>query len=179
MEDRFVEQTSTQIAGFSEAPPRVSAMRRFFRVFFRRGLVVFGAVVILALIVVAAFAPLVAPHDPYKIDLKNKLAEPSMEHPLGTDTLGRDSLSRIIYGSRTSLLVGIVAVGMGYTLQVIGQKGAPAADAALLLSLEAVFAALFGWWFLGELLTPRQVIGCGLMLGGMLLAQLSAREGGG
>jgi drug/metabolite transporter (DMT)-like permease len=70
----------------------------------------------------------------------------------------------VVYG-------GVVSVGMGYTLQVIGQRGAPATDAALVLSLEAVFAALFGWWFLGEVLSPRQLVGCGLMLAGMVLAQ--------
>jgi drug/metabolite transporter (DMT)-like permease len=73
----------------------------------------------------------------------------------------------VVYG-------GAVSVGVGYTLQLIGQRGAPATDAVLVLSLEGVFAALFGWWFLGELLSPRQLVGCGLMLGGMLLAQLSA-----
>jgi drug/metabolite transporter (DMT)-like permease len=88
-----------------------------------------------------------------------------------------DMLSGLSMAWGSVLYGGVVAVGMGYTLQVIGQKGAPAADAALLLSLEAVFAALFGWWFLGELLTPRQLLGCGLMLGGMLLAQLNAGEG--
>jgi drug/metabolite transporter (DMT)-like permease len=72
----------------------------------------------------------------------------------------------VVYG-------GVVSVGIGYTLQLIGQKGARATDAVLVLSLEGVFASLFGWWFLGELLAPRQLLGCGLMLGGMLLVQLS------
>jgi drug/metabolite transporter (DMT)-like permease len=72
----------------------------------------------------------------------------------------------VVYG-------GIVSVGIGYTLQAIGQRGAPATDAVLMLSLEGVFAALFGWWFLRELLTPRQLVGCGLMLGGMLLVQFA------
>jgi drug/metabolite transporter (DMT)-like permease len=72
----------------------------------------------------------------------------------------------VVYG-------GVVSVGIGYTLQLLGQKGAPASDAVLVLSLEGVFAALFGWWFLGELLTPRQLVGCGLMLSGMLLVQFS------
>jgi drug/metabolite transporter (DMT)-like permease len=88
-----------------------------------------------------------------------------------------DTLSGLSAAWGSVLYGGVVAVGIGYTLQVIGQKGAPASDAALLLSLEAVFAALFGWWFLGEVLTPRQLLGCGLMLGGMLLAQLNLGEG--
>jgi drug/metabolite transporter (DMT)-like permease len=75
----------------------------------------------------------------------------------------------VVYG-------GVVSVGLGYTLQVVGQKGAPANDAAIMLSLEVVFAALFGWLLLGETLTPRQLLGCGLMLGGMLLAQFPADQ---
>jgi drug/metabolite transporter (DMT)-like permease len=66
---------------------------------------------------------------------------------------------------------GVLSVGIGFTLQVIGQKAAPATDAAILLSTEAVFAALAGWAVLGERLGPRQVVGAGLMLASMLLAQ--------
>ncbi|MHB8867364.1 MAG: ABC transporter permease [Thermoleophilia bacterium] len=91
-------------------PPRVSTRRVILRSLARRRLFLLGAVVIVALVVVAAFAPWIAPHDPYKQELRNTKAAPSLEHPLGTDTLGRDTLSRLIYGSRTSLLVGIVAV---------------------------------------------------------------------
>jgi drug/metabolite transporter (DMT)-like permease len=71
----------------------------------------------------------------------------------------------VVYG-------GVISVGLGYTLQVIGQQDASATDAVLMLSMEAIFAALFGWILLGETLTPWQVLGCALMLGGMLLAQL-------
>jgi drug/metabolite transporter (DMT)-like permease len=71
----------------------------------------------------------------------------------------------VIYG-------GVLSVGLGFTLQVVGQKVAPATDAAIILSTEAVFAALFGWLLLGETLSARQMAGCGLMLGGMVLAQL-------
>jgi ABC-type dipeptide/oligopeptide/nickel transport system permease subunit len=102
--------------GFSEAPPRVSAYRRFARVFFRRGVVAFGLVVIVILIIIAIFAPVIAPYDPYETDLKNIRAASSREHLLGTDTLGRDTLSRIIYGSRTSLIIGIVAIGFASTV---------------------------------------------------------------
>jgi peptide/nickel transport system permease protein len=97
---------------FQEAPPRVSEWRRFSRVFFSRGVVIFGLVVILALIFTAIFAHLIAPYDPYQPDLKNTLANPSTEHPLGTDTIGRDTLSRIIYGTRTSLIIGLIAIGI-------------------------------------------------------------------
>lgn len=66
---------------------------------------------------------------------------------------------------------GIFSIGLGYTLQAVGQRVAPPADAAILLSLEAVFAAFFGWILLGEALAPVQLAGCGLMLSGMFLAQ--------
>ena len=81
-----------------------------------------GAFVILVLMITAVFASLLAPCDPYEQNLKSILASPSWLHLLGTDELGRDVLSRIIYGSRISLLAGIVAVslagivGMGFGL---------------------------------------------------------------
>ncbi len=71
----------------------------------------------------------------------------------------------------TVLYTGVVSVAVGYTLQVVGQRYAPPADAAVLMSTEAVFAALFGWLFLGELLSPGQAAGCGLMFAAMVLAQ--------
>ena len=64
-------------------------------------------------------------------------------------------------------------IAIGFTLQVAGQKHAPATDAAILLSMEAVFAALFGFAWLGEGLHPGQVAGCALMLAAMLLAQFN------
>jgi peptide/nickel transport system permease protein len=71
----------------------------------------------------AIFAPLIAPYDPYKMNILHKLRPPTREHLLGTDSLGRDTLSRIIYGSRTSLIVGISAIGIstiiGLTLGLI------------------------------------------------------------
>jgi drug/metabolite transporter (DMT)-like permease len=69
------------------------------------------------------------------------------------------------------IYTGIFSIGLGYSLQAAGQRVAPAADAAILLSAEAVFAALFGWLFLNEQLAPSQLLGCALMLGAMLLAQ--------
>jgi len=95
---------------FPESAPRVNAFKRFRRVFFGRGLVIFGITVILITIGTAIFAPALAPHDPYEQNLRESLLNPCKEHILGTDRLGRDTLSRIIYGSRVSLLVGICAI---------------------------------------------------------------------
>lgn len=82
------------------------------------------------------------------------------------------ALNAIIEAGPALLYGGIVAVGVGYTLQVVAQKHAIASHAAIILSLEAVFAAIAGAWILGEALQLRGYIGCGLMLAGMLLAQL-------
>lgn len=71
----------------------------------------------------------------------------------------------IVYG-------GIMPVGVAYTLQVVAQKDAPPTHAAVILSLEAVFAALGGWVILGESMDARGMFGCALMLSGMLVAQL-------
>ena len=101
---------------FTEIPPRISEWRRFRRVFFSRKIVVFGLIVIVALIITAIFAPWLAPHDPYKMELKDKLLKASWEHPFGTDSLGRDTLSRIIYGTRTAILVGVIAIGIAATI---------------------------------------------------------------
>ncbi|MGD1117899.1 MAG: ABC transporter permease [Dehalococcoidales bacterium] len=98
---------------FSEAPPRVSELRRFTRVFFGRKLVLFGLIIILITVIAAVFAPLLAPYDPYKPDLDNTLLSPNWHHLLGTDAIGRDTLSRLIFGARTSMLVGISAICIG------------------------------------------------------------------
>ena len=76
----------------------------------RRGLFMFGATVIILMVLVAVFANLIAPYDPYEVDMSNSLQAPSTEHWLGTDGIGRDTFSRLIYGTRTSLIVGLSAV---------------------------------------------------------------------
>lgn len=97
-------------------PPRITEFQRMRRVFLSRGVVAFGLFVIFVLVIVAIIAPWIAPHDPYKQNLNATLLQPSLEHPLGTDALGRDTLSRIIYGSRNSLMVGIIALGIAASI---------------------------------------------------------------
>jgi peptide/nickel transport system permease protein len=96
----------------SENVPRVSELRRFIRVLFSRGIVILGIVVILLAIIAAIFSPFLAPYDPYKQDLPQRLLSPSAQHLLGTDALGRDLMSRLIYGSRNSLMVGVIALSV-------------------------------------------------------------------
>jgi peptide/nickel transport system permease protein len=106
--NKALEIPSTE--GFSELAPHVSEMQRFSRVFFKRWVVVFGLVILLLVFVAAIFAPWLAPYDPYEIAVGGSLEQPSAQHWLGTDLLGRDSLSRLIYGSRISLAVGFITV---------------------------------------------------------------------
>jgi peptide/nickel transport system permease protein len=97
-------------AEMAEKPARGREFRRMLAVFFGRPLPVIGLILVVLLIVTAIFAPWLAPYDPYKLNIVNKLKPPSTEHLLGTDSLGRDTLSRVIYGSRISLLVAVVAI---------------------------------------------------------------------
>jgi drug/metabolite transporter (DMT)-like permease len=93
----------------------------------------------------------------------------SLAAAVSTETISVQALSRasipILYG-------GLVSVGIAYTLQVVGQRHAHPAPAAIILSLETVFAVIGGWLILGENLSPRSGVGCALMLAGMLLSQL-------
>jgi ABC-type dipeptide/oligopeptide/nickel transport system permease subunit len=91
----------------------VSELRRFLKVFFSRWVVVLGMVIILFFVIAAVFAPWLAPYNPDKIDMNNALLQPSKDHLLGTDSLGRDTLSRTIYGTRISLEIGFFVVVLG------------------------------------------------------------------
>ncbi len=82
-------------------------------------LAIAGLAVILSISVIAIAAPLIAPYDPAAIDVYNTLSSPTWSHPLGTDDLGRDVLSRMIWGSRVSLKVGFVAVGIAISIGII------------------------------------------------------------
>jgi peptide/nickel transport system permease protein len=86
--------------------------RLFWKRFRKNKLALLGGVIVLALFVVAVCAPWISPYDPGQIEIRRVLEEPSAKHLLGTDSLGRDVLSRMIWGSRISLLVGFVAVGI-------------------------------------------------------------------
>ena len=93
--------------------------REFWARLRRNRMAVAGLTLVLGLFVVAIFASWIAPYDPNHIDLKQVLMPPSSGHLLGTDMLGRDVLSRIIFGSRVSLLVGFVAVGIATLIGLV------------------------------------------------------------
>jgi peptide/nickel transport system permease protein len=101
------------------AKVRLTEWQRFRLSFFKRKLVVMGMVLVLFFIFVAIFAPWLAPKDPYETNIKSILAKPSPEFWLGTDVLGRDTLSRLIYGARTAMTVGIITVTISAVIGVI------------------------------------------------------------
>jgi drug/metabolite transporter (DMT)-like permease len=93
----------------------------------------------------------------------NILTGSLLEHPSPMDML--NVLPAILY-------TGLFSIALGFTLQVIAQEHTPPNDAALILGLEAVFAALFGWWFLHEILLPMQLLGCTLILIAVILLEI-------
>ncbi len=94
-------------------------MNIFWKRFQRNKLAVAGGIMVLTLFVIAVLAPVISPYNPDDIDRKHILEPPGINHPLGTDDLGRDVLSRMLYGSRISLSVGFVAVGIATIIGMI------------------------------------------------------------
>jgi ABC-type dipeptide/oligopeptide/nickel transport system permease subunit len=128
----------------------------------------FGAIVLLAVLLMALFAPLLAPYDPLKQDLNDVLAAPNAQHLLGTDNNGRDVLSRVIWGTRVSLIAGVVSVTMavivGCLIGLAAGYWGGQVDGVLMRLIDAVlsFPALVLALALGA------VLGAGL--GGVLIA---------
>jgi peptide/nickel transport system permease protein len=129
---------------------------------------VFGAVVLLAVVLMALFAPLLAPYDPLKQDLSNLLAAPNAQHLFGTDNNGRDVLSRVIWGTRVSLVAGLVSVALavivGCSIGLSAGYWGGRVDGVLMRMIDAVlsFPALVLALALGA------VLGAGL--GGVFIA---------
>lgn len=130
-----------------QAPSPGEVMRR--RTLSHVGFLLGGAVV-LTLIIVAVFAPYIAPYDPYLQDLTKRLINPvwdasgSWEHILGTDALGRDYFSRLVYGARISLIIGFCAASIsgiiGSTLGVIGGYFGGRVDAVVMYLINVKLA---------------------------------------
>jgi ABC-type dipeptide/oligopeptide/nickel transport system permease subunit len=108
-----------QIGILSEQAPRsTSLVGAFLRRFVRNRLAMIGALIIGVLIILAGCAPLITPYDPLNQDLDHVLEPESAQHLMGTDDLGRDMLSRIIFGARLSLLAAIYTVGIAFAIGV-------------------------------------------------------------
>lgn len=153
---------STLASGSAE--PSWRALRRAART----RLAPFGALVLFAALVMAFGASVLSPHDPLKQDLDNTLARPGRTHVLGTDNVGRDVLSRVIWGTRVSLLAGIVSVALaaaaGSVLGLCAGYAGGRVDALVMRAMDAVlsFPPLVLALALGA------VLGAGL--GGVLVA---------
>ncbi len=96
-----------------------SARRQILRRAFANRELVIGGTIVLLFVLVACLAPLLAPYDPLQANFLTIRKAPSWAHPLGTDEVGRDVLSRVIYGARTSLLAGIVSVSIAVAIGVL------------------------------------------------------------
>jgi peptide/nickel transport system permease protein len=111
------------------------------RAFLRDPMGVTGAVLVAAFLLMAIFAPWIAPYDPMALNVMNKFQPPSWQHWAGTDQLGRDLLSRLIWGARTALYIALVATGvsavLGIILGMIAGYGPRWLDAVLVLIFDS------------------------------------------
>lgn len=102
----------------------------------------FGAVLVVSFVVIAIFAPLISPYDPVALNVTHKFAAPGWPHLAGTDQLGRDTLSRLIWGTRTAFGISLSSVGMagaiGLVLGLIAGYGPRWLDGALILVFDAL-----------------------------------------
>ncbi len=94
-------------------------MTSFFQLLRKSPTMMVGFVIVLMVVIVGVFAPWLAPKDPNTTSLFDRVKPPSKEYPFGTDNLGRDLLSRIIWGTRVSLQVGVISVSIGMALGVL------------------------------------------------------------
>jgi len=149
-----------------------------------------GVVVILIIVLAAIFAPLICPYDPYTQDLRNALAKPSAEHILGTDTYGRDLFTRIVYGARISLIIGlipsIIAIIIGTVMGLMAGFLGKTADfiimriADIVLSFPSLLLAMVIMYTLGpsllNLFTALSIINWGMTARTVRAQTLQLRE---
>jgi ABC-type dipeptide/oligopeptide/nickel transport system permease subunit len=100
------------------APGARGGVRRWWRRFARNRGAVFGLAVLVVIVIMSVFAPLLAPYDPLAQGVGPALERPSLAHWAGTDSFGRDMLSRIIFGARIALVVGVVSVALAMLIGV-------------------------------------------------------------
>ncbi len=110
----------------------------FWRYFKKNRLAVGGLVMVITIFLIAIFAAVLSPYDPDKTDVSLKLKPPSSHSYLGTDQLGRDVLSRMLYGSRISLTVGFIAVGISIFIGILD-----GGDGGVLRRMGGLFADAF------------------------------------
>ena len=140
-------RTTTAAGGVAEAAKRqqLVGVRAFFERLFRTRMSAAALIVIGLMVLMAIFAPWIAPHKPDAVDFTAVLEGPSGDHLLGTDNLGRDVLSRTIYGARVSLQVGIIAVSIALIIGtllglVAGYLNGSFIDSLIMRCMDALLA---------------------------------------
>ncbi len=124
--------------------PRKSSLAITFKRISKNKGALIGMFIVFAIIIIALAAPLIAPYDPYKQDLLSSLEGPSLRHPFGTDIFGRDVLSRLIYGARTSVSISflsvIIAIFMGAIAGTLAGYFGGVIDEVLMRFLDILMA---------------------------------------
>lgn len=141
---------STMVSSGSAAAPsdvatrRRAARRAAWQEFRRSRLALPGLLLLLVFVVGGVLAPWLAPYNPNTVNLANIMAEPSWQHWFGTDELGRDMFSRILYGARISLLEGLLAVaiaaGIGVPIGILSGYAGKATDAVIMRVIDVLLA---------------------------------------
>lgn len=141
----MAEGAVTQMNAITQAEPASRGLwRDIASRFLRHRVGMFGASLVLILLIMALFGPLLAPYQPNQMEFTAAFAPPSLAHPMGADDFGRDILSRILYGARVSLLVGVISVTIaatvGTTLGMIAGYGKRLPDEIIMRSMDVLFA---------------------------------------
>jgi peptide/nickel transport system permease protein len=126
----------------SVTTPRHSVGRERLRLFLRNPMGMFGFILVSLFFIAAIFAPMLATHDPLALDIPNRLSGPTLEHWAGTDQLGRDTFSRVLYGGRVALQVAAIGVSisliLGLGLGMLAGYGPRWLDNILLLLFDSI-----------------------------------------
>lgn len=132
------------MSGSQASPSTRSTSREVVRALLSHKLAVFGLVVLTLLVVTAVLGRVLAPYGENEVDVLGRLQAPSLDHPFGTDELGRDILSRVLVAARTSLVVGLVSVGIaltaGVTLGLLAGFYGRWVDDVVMRAMDVMFA---------------------------------------
>lgn len=117
--EQLEKKWDSELDDIDSRSARIDRYLRVFKRLARHRLALFGAILIFLLVLVAILAPVLAPYSPAEQNLLNNLEPPSATHPFGTDSYGRDVLSRVIHGTRISIQIAVTAVGVALGIGII------------------------------------------------------------
>lgn len=144
MEEAVQAAPAAAPGGAPDTPDLSRTVVPFLRRFARHRMGVLGAFLVLAVVTISLLAPVIAPYDPADQNPRQRLQGPSARHLLGTDEFGRDVFSRVVFGSRISLMVGtipvLMALGAGVPLGLLSGMGGPVADNAVMRLMDALLS---------------------------------------